>query len=539
MFMKKLLFLIFGLFLLTGCPGPGGIGDEDWGTDWGSGAALSPTDITDTAQPSSTYGTPPADNEIKTVSVLLPLSGPGGGLGAGIQRSIEMAFFQKQPQNILVSFHDISGRTEDKRRIIESVISSKPDMIIGPLFADDVEILKNIKPHDIPAITFTSARHMLGNGIFTMALLPNQAVEAIVKHIKAEEKERLLILVPNTSAGFMLANTAIETAEIYGQEIAGLYFYEEHNTDDMNEMASKVALFESRVENLAHAKEILSDVLMQHKLPPTERDSTRRQLEDLNKRDSLGEVPYDSVLFLGNAADSKTLSAYLRYYDVPASKVPFYGSALWDTDTVFRDSSLAGGEYASLVRIPENFAKNFSDIEGVKPNRFNTVGFDAAMLSIKALTNDGPAGAVLLNPSGHRGLDGLVRLRPNGENERALQIMQLNGVRLPAIKTRPARDFTKPIYKATKYDLDKPSRQQLLSAGYNPLEYITLPKSLRGSYDAKTIGEIRDESIEHMIDEEVKTIEEDTEVVKDNDFKPTAPKPVDKKLIDEVKMLQQ
>ncbi|MDR1071817.1 MAG: penicillin-binding protein activator, partial [Rickettsiales bacterium] len=341
MFIKKLVFLLGGLAFLNGCVDGGG---REWGREWSGSDPAAPTEMSE--GPAGEYGTEPVDNTLKTVSVLLPLSGPNGAIGTGIQHAIEIAFFQKQPRNIMVSFHDISGKNEDRRRVVDMVLSNNPDLIIGPLFADDAEMLKEMKPANLAALTFTSAKRALGDGVFTLALLPNQAVEAIVKQVGAEERQKLLILAPDTATGYMLANNALLAAKTYGVDVAGLYFFTEQDAADMKSLAEEVSLYQARVSNLVNAKEILSDVLINQKLTAAEKDSVKSQLDDMNKRDSLGEAPFDSVLFLGTAADSKTLGAYLRYYDVTAGTTQFYGSALWDTDMAYRDSSLAGGEYA-------------------------------------------------------------------------------------------------------------------------------------------------------------------------------------------------
>ena len=530
MFMKKLMFLLLGLALLTGCPGPGG----DWGSEWGDAEpTANPAEMADI----NLYGAEPDDNTIRTVAVLLPLSGINGGLGTGIQHAIEIAFFQKQPKNIMVSFHDIGGAADDKKRTIEMVLSTNPDMIIGPLFADDVEILKNAKPLKIPAITFTSAKHALGDGVFTLALLPNQAAEAIVKQIKSEGKGKMLILLPDTQTGYMLANNALESAKIYGIEVAGLYFYEEQNLDDMKILAEKVAMHKARINNLIHAKEILSDVLINQKMMLSEKESVRLQLEDFNKRDALGEVPYDAVLFLGNAADSEKLGSFLRYYDVSTSNAAFYGSALWDAEIVYRAAALADGQYAGLPRISDNFSKLYSEIEGSRPNRFNTLGYDAAMLAMKSLGGGKPVGAYLLDPSGYFGLDGLVRLRPNGENERALGVMQLNGIRFPSVKKPAPQNFIKPIYQTTKYDMGRPAAKKLSSDGYNPMNYIKLPEQFLDKYESKTFGAYHDEDERYVPEESVTVLPEDGgESVTDAGFQPSKLDAEDKKLIDEVKM---
>ncbi|MDR2268892.1 MAG: penicillin-binding protein activator [Rickettsiales bacterium] len=531
MFMKKLSFLLFGgLLFLCGCQGP-----VEWGEEWSkvepsaTPSAISETDL---------YGGAPDDNTIKTVSVLLPLSGAGGNLGIGIQHAIEIAFFQKQPRHIMVSFHDIGGTPDDKRRVIDMVLSNNPDMLIGPLFADDVEILKSMKPTKIPALTFTSAKRVLGDGIFTLALLPNQAVESIVKQIKSEDKSRLVILAPETQTGYMLANNAIESAKIYDVDIAGLYFYEEQNTDEMKNLAEDVSMYKSRVDNLMHAKEILADVLINQKMTLAEKEPVRLQLEDLNKRDSLGDVPYDAILFLGSAGDSKQLGSYLRYYDVSAGQTMFYGSALWDTEISYRDAALADGEYAGLPRISDDFVRLYSEIEGARPNRFNTIGYDAAMLAIKSLSGGKPVGAYLLDPSGYYGLDGLVRLLPNGENERALSVMQLNGVRRPAVKKQAPQNFIKPIYQTTRYNLTRPSSRKISSDGYSPMDYINLPERFADKYDSKTFGEYHDDNpIDNTTEEAVEVIPEDVSApVTNPEFQPAKLDTIDKQLIDEVKM---
>ena len=337
----------------------------------------------------------------------------------------------------------------------------------------------------------------------------------------------------------MLANNAVESAGIYGVRLAGLYLYEEQNADRMKDLAEEVSLSAARSANLTHAKEILSNVLINERLTGAEKESIRSQLEDLNKKDALGDPPYDAVLMLGTAADSKTLAAYLRYYDVSAAKVMFYGSALWDTESAYRDASLAGGEYAALQRISDNFSKLYSEIEGEKPNRFDSIGYDAAMLAIKSLSGTKPAGAYLLDPSGYNGLDGLVRLRPNGENERALQIMQLNGVRLPMIKTRAAASFAKPIYQTTKYDLSAPSRRRLASDGYKPTDYMRLPNHIAGKYKSKTYGATID-TTEREIPadgEHIEIIAEDPDAaIQAEGFQPTKLDGVDREMINEVKL---
>ena len=532
MFIKKLHFMLIGLVLLGGCGG-GRYGAGDWGSEWSRGEpGAYPDKIWDAPE-----GGERDDGEVRNVAVLLPLSGANGAVGTGIQHAIEIAFFQKQPKNIMVSFHDVAGKEDDKRRVIEGVLAASPSMIIGPLISEDVEMVQRMKPRGLPVLTFTSVPRNLGNGVFSMALMPNQAIEAIVEQMKDEGRATPLILAPNNDQGYVLANSALESAKEYGIEIAGLYFFDEGYADKMKELAESVAFYGARASNLVAAKEILSDVLINQKMTPLEKEAVKLQLEEMNKRDSLGEPPFDSVLFLGNAADSKTLAAYLRYYDVP-TPVAFYGSARLDADAAYRDSSLAGGEFAGLPKISDSFVKLYSDIEGARPNRFDTLGYDAAMLAIKSLSGKKHVAAYLLDPSGYRGLDGLVRLRPGGGNERALQIMQLNGVKWPDAKKRAAPNFVQPIYKTNGYDYGKPSERKLAKPTFDPMNHIRLPEHILDKYNSgsrrtASQGVAKPASSSTAGPDAEHVYSDDSDAVVDADFLPSKPSSVDKKLINE------
>jgi hypothetical protein len=142
-----------------------------------------------------------------------------------------------------------------------------------------------------------------------------------------------------------------------------------------------------------------------------------------------------------------------------------------------------------------------------------------------------------LDPSGYNGLDGLVRLRPNGENERALSIMQLNGVSLPAVKKRAETNFIKPIYQTSDYDLGKPSRRKISSDGYDPMGHMRLPEGVASKYRSKTYGASRDDAAPEEASAPVEVYpDEESVTVTDPSFQPANLDSVDKQLIDEVKM---
>ncbi|MCL2369147.1 MAG: penicillin-binding protein activator [Alphaproteobacteria bacterium] len=560
MFNKKisLLFALCSLLFITGC------GDltrhvqrpaAEWGTEFvapvatGTPSNMAPAFFPEPVIPAAPYCpeeyeycpapeyvpiiATPIHRDVRNVSVLLPLSGPHAATGIGIKHAIEIAYIQKQPPNIRINFYDLSSPQSEREWTIQSVISRNPDMILGPLFNDDVAMLRRFNAGRIPALTFTSDRTVLGDGVFSMALLPAQSVESIIRHAANSNMQNIAILAPDTPVGRMLATIALESATQMNVNVASLHYYTENNTADHRNLAQRVALHAPRSSASLRAREILSDVLIRHNLTHSERENITNQLEVLNRTDTVGRVPFDAVVFLGNAADSRSLAAFLRYYDVPARSVRFLGTAMWDTDGMLRDVTMSGAEFAALPPISPEFVQIYNDLHGITPTRMNSMGYDAAMLSIGALSGTQNIATHILSPSGYMGLDGIIRLRPDGTNERALQIMRLNASGRANVRTRAATNFIAPLYTA-----QSPSRRININSfdsavGFNAMDFINLPALIAPQYTSRTFHLTGAVERAPVIIYEYETDDDEPEVIEAEGWTPVAADAVAVQLVGE------
>lgn len=528
MFMKNIsCFLsLVSCLLFAGCTGQ----NNQWGNNYGNEPAGSPTELS-----GGFYGEypMPSGGPVKNISVLLPNS----SAGESIKSAIELAVLQKNADDMNINFIELSGNSVQKSTIIQSALAMRPDMVIGPLFAEDAQNIRNAKPFDLPVLSFTSDVAALGRGVFTMSLLPIQSVESIVQRMSSQGKKNIVILAPDTLSGQIMANAAIDSVSIYGARVAGFFYYTPGNMDNMKTTAQKAAMWDARSAANTRAKEILSDILIKKTIAAPERASVSAQLDTRNKADTLGDVPFDAVLFLSNADDSKTLGSFLRYFDLAPAKVKFYGTAMWDSDAMFSDFIFTDAEYSSLPAIPPEFSNMFSEFAGGAPTRMSTQGYDATLLAIAALRSSRGVADFLLAPSGFKGLDGLVRMQPNGINERALQIMKLDASGTPKIMVGAATNFIKPLYKLEAQDSSRPQEIKI-QGGVNPLDYITLPTGLVGQYTAKTYGNTTPtEPAATVPTTDVETIPEDySEPIIDSDFQPVELDKIDRTMIDETQM---
>ena len=431
------------------------------------------------------YGTAPHAN----VVALLPISGADKAIGNDIKTSIETAFLRRNNPNIKLSFYDLSGDTEKRYATIKSALNTNPDIIIGPIFAEDAAMVRDIKPYKTPVISFTSDVNALGNNVVTMNLIPTQSIETIIHQMTKDGAKNMLILAPDDNSGQMMASVASKTASAYDIGVKGLYYYTSDNSESIKDVAIRASMHNARVAANNRAREILSDILTKESLTPQTRASLRNQLEKISRSDTLGKLPYDAVLFLGNGSDSKALASFLRYYGVDNRDITFYGTTLWNNSDVASDFTMSGAKYATLPEISDNFKSLYNMMEGKDPDYLTAFGYDAANLALAMIYSQKNQASYLFDPSGYIGTTGAFRVQPSGESEKTLRIMELNGSGTAETSVEAPTDFLTQIYSINTKNLRYASEKELNSK-INPGDYIEIPDNLRSksAYRARNIG---------------------------------------------------
>jgi len=504
-------------------------------------ATSSPTDIQNGFSSSSLYGYDDAGPSAN-IAVLLPMSGPAKSVGNNIKTSIETAFLRKPMENINVSFYDLSGEKSRRDLVIRDALNTNPDVIIGPLFAEDATSLRDAKPSKTPVISFTSDVNALGNNVLTMNLIPTQSIETIVKQMQKDGAKNMLVLAPDDNSGKLMAATATKISQAYDLPINGLFYYKSGDSDSIKDTAMRASMYNARTAANTRAREVLSDIINKESLDSTTRADMRRQLEKLSRSETLGELPYDSILFLGSGEDTKTLASFLRYYGVGTRDAAFYGTTLWHGADIASDFTLSGAKYATLPPISNNFVALYNMVAGQSPDYLAAFGYDAANLSLGMLYTKKPNEAFLFDPSGYIGTTGIFRLQPSGESERALRIMELNGTGEAIVLKDSPSDFLTQIYSINTSNLNTVPEKELKTGGINPGNYITIPENLRykSAYRTKAIGANYVSDSETVVSDAPVQIyaSDETETVQNEEFEPVKLEKVSRKYIDSVEVLE-
>lgn len=475
---KHLLHALCITAILAGCSGK----SNRWYSEYDHASISAPSQLQYGSFSDGMYGTDSTDS----IAVLLPTSGPNANIGKSIRPAIEAAAMQFAGNGTRIDFYDTGSG--DVNQTIRSAVATNPGVIIGPVFAQNAKILRDIKPSDMPALAFTSDISAVGDGLFSMALVPTNTIEATIQEMRARGGNEFIIIAPDNTSGRTMAGAAKSMTGIYNIKNTGVFYYTERDTESIKSTAMAATMYTARNAANTRAKEILSDILNKENLSANERTSLARQLENINRTDTLGKLPYDSVLFLGTGDDTKSMVSFMRYYGLGTRDAALYGTPMWEDGDIASDVSMTGAVFATLPEIPSEFSSVYESATGTAPSRMAAMGYDATILAIGAVRSHDNAAAYLMNQSGYIGTNGLFRLRPSGSNERALQIVSLNGDGTTTTVKQPASAFTIPIYKTATNYISPAESMPLIANGVNPMNYINIPDRLRGKYRSKTYG---------------------------------------------------
>jgi len=531
MHMNKFLIFMGLTTLLTGC---GGNFHLDL-TDSGIPATANPSNVEEsflysTALYGSDDGGPRAN-----IAVLLPTTGAAKTHGNSIKTAIETAFLRKPKTNIKISFFDLSGDEANRYEVIKEALSSGPDIIIGPLFAEDARVIRNIKRKDLPVISFTSDTTSLGDGVVTVNLLPTQSVETIVRQMKSDDVKSMVILAPRDNSGELMTAVADIASKIYKIPVSGIYYYDAGKSDSIKDVAMRTALYKARNAANTRAREILSDILTNETLDKETKTSLSNQLEKISRTETLGDLPYDSILFLGNAQDAKSMASFLRYYGVGNRNVKYYGTTLWDDKTIASDFTLAGAKYATLPESDEKFVTLYNSTYGTDPDHLAAFGYDAMNLALGMIYTQKAESDYLFDPNGYIGNNGVFRIKPDGDSERALQIMGLNGSGTPVLLKPAPHNFITPLYNVNMEKIEYVPTKEISSYNINPVDYIIIPEEFSNMIEYGA-----EKQTEEKTEEKTESIqiygEPDNTPVKDPEFKSAKPETVSREYIDSVEI---
>ena len=327
------------------------------------------------------------------VAMLLPLSGKASTFGKGLQNAAMMALEDTGNQKLEVRFYDTKSSPDGALAALSSALSADAELILGPLMSEEVSAISYQAKHkNVPVISFSTAPHILGNGIYTLGLLSDEQVDRIVSYAASKGRSKIAVVVPDSNAGLNIAKSALQSAAANNMSVTKIGFYEP-STLEFSELVQKMT----------------------------------------------AEKDFDVVLIAETGSRLKAISGTFGYYDVSYPNVLFVGTSVWENTNLNKETTLFNGIYPTISRVHgEYFNKKYKDLFGETPNTLYTYAYDSIALA-SALSKHGSQSlySAITNPDGYIGINGSFRLFDDGTNEHNLDIVEITPQGLKTVSTAP------------------------------------------------------------------------------------------------------
>ena len=360
-------------------------------------------------------------NIIKKIGVLLPLSKNSGGKGEAFLNAIQLALFEAGNDDIELIIIDTKGDPENAAKAVGSLIKEEVKLILGPFFSGSTEAIAPLtKAAQIPVISFSNNTKVAGGGVYVFGFLPGQQITRILEYSLTRGYSRIGILVPATDFGQLSLSVARNISDKMGVQLVSELFFNP-NSSDFSNAVREFAEYDSRNHKLN---------LQKKQLKRQSDEIANTALNRLSGLDTLGDPSFDAVLLPSGGAELRIIAPLLAFYDVDPSRIRLLGSALWDNDKNLNvEPALMGGWYAApSPELRKAYEAKFERIFGYSPPRLSSLAYDAMLLAVKLTSGElgiNNSAALITDPKGFLGVDGIVRFLKNGTNERGLAILEV------------------------------------------------------------------------------------------------------------------
>ncbi|MCG7393349.1 penicillin-binding protein activator [Microvirga sp. ACRRW] len=334
------------------------------------------------------------------VALLLPLSGSSQGamVAQSMRNAADLALSEFQGSDLSILVKDDRGTPEGAQAAASQALSEGAQLIIGPLFAGSVQAAGQVaRQAGKPLIGFSSDRASATQGVYLLSFMVQAEVDRIIAYAASQNRRSIAALIPDTAYGRVAETQLREAAVENGMRVVAIERYPAGQP-------------QGAVQRLA---QVIG-----------------------------GPAPQVDALFIPDNGDGlPTVAQALQTIRFNAQRVQPLGTGVWDEARVFGLPALQGGWFAAPdKRGFMDFAARYRARFNNNPVRLATLSYDAVTLAAALARMQGPQAfndSVLTNGAGFAGADGVFRFNPNGTNDRALTVQQIQGGTAAVIDTAP------------------------------------------------------------------------------------------------------
>ena len=301
-----------------------------------------------------------ASEKIK-IGLLVPLTGKNSEIGKSIIKSTRLAVNKINNSSIEIIPRDTQSNPESALKAAKELAKLDVKIIIGPVFNENLIYLDELS--EITFLSLTNKNENFSKNIINAGINATSQLNTVKKFLKLNEITKTIFLTPDVS----YKNEIKKAISISKIKIIKNYIY---NTDPtkLTQRIEKITRYNIRKQNL-------EDEIT--RLEKSSQSNKERLIEKLKKRDTLGNVKFDSIVIADFDESLKSVTTSLLYTDISPKKKYFITLNQWFDESLLEEVSVQPLYFPSINKKNyENFSVEYFERFNEYPNQLSFLSFD-------------------------------------------------------------------------------------------------------------------------------------------------------------------
>ena len=301
-----------------------------------------------------------ASEKIK-IGLIIPLSGENSLIGKKIIKSTRMAINKINDHRIEIIPKDTKSNPIDALKVSKELYKEGVRIVIGPVFNESTKYLDDLKE-----ITFISLTNKLidnpGN-VISAGVNAISQLQTIKKFNKKNNLSQSIFLIPRSQFKREIEE-AIKKTKIKHKEI----FYYDREPTKLTKQIEDLTKYQIRKNNLKYEIKRLESLSFKDK---------ERKIENLKKKDTLGNISFDSVIIADFDENLKSVATSLLYTDVSPKRIFYITLNQWFDESLLKENSLHPIYFPSINKNNyELFMSEFKNAYGLDGDQLSFLSYD-------------------------------------------------------------------------------------------------------------------------------------------------------------------
>ena len=320
------------------------------------------------------------NNKALKIGLLAPLSGEYKSLGESLLYSLQLALEEIDDKNVIIIPRDSGFEDKDKLEIaIKEIKSLGANIIIGPINNKDFKEVQ--KFNDIVFISLSNINPEFQNNVISIGVSLESQMIALIDFIKKRKKNKTVILIPKNQYTNFIEKKLVK----FNLKNFQIFKY----NPDPKILTGEIEIltnYSQRKRNLELRKKIYED---------KEDEQSKRQLEKLEQKYTLGKVNFDSVIIIDFGNSLKSVLTSLVFTDVDQEEVLFTTVNQWFDESIFYENTVKSLYYPSVnykefKKYKDKYFRRFKNY----PSEITILAYDALGLIYYAWKKNGKINSV-------------------------------------------------------------------------------------------------------------------------------------------------